>query len=85
MPNPEDENGIVSQREQDAVVAEAQPERTSQVAVERHDLPAARARKMENALEDAHGCGFVQSSHVGSGFIEPFARRLLKRQENPRA
>lgn len=77
MTNAEDVHRIVLQHEQNSVVAEAQPERTSHVAAKRHDPPATRARKMENALKDAHGGDFIQRANVSPGFIEPL--NLIRR------
>jgi len=52
--NTEDVHNIVSQAN-----PEAQPERTSHLAVKQRDLPSTRARKIENAFEDAHSCGLI--------------------------
>lgn len=84
MPDAEDPYAIAFEREQHAVIAEAQPERTGHVTVERHDLPATRPGEMEEALEDAHSCGLVQSPNVRLGFLKPFnpIRRHLLVQRN---
>jgi hypothetical protein len=81
MTNTEDVHGIVLHREQDAIVSEAEPERTSHVTVKRRDSPATRARKMKNALEDTHGGGLIQGAYVAPCFIEPLnpiRRHLLR-------
>ena len=72
VPDAEDAHGFALQSEQHAVIAEAEPERTSHVAVQRHDLPAAGVGEMEDALEDTHRGRLVQGTNIRLGFVEPF-------------
>jgi actin-like ATPase involved in cell morphogenesis len=61
-----------NQRERDAVITEAQSKRARHVAMQRSDMTAASAGVVENAIEQAHGAGAIQTAHIGLGFVEPF-------------
>src|SRR5579863_9390458 len=72
MAHAEDPHRVVVQREQNAVVAEAQAEGTRHVAVQGSHIAAAGAGVVENAVEDAHGGGAIQTADIGARFVEPF-------------
>lgn len=70
MADAEDPHDVVLKGEQDAVIAEAQAERARHVAVKGSDIPATGSGVVKNAVEDPHGGGTVQTTHVGLGLFE---------------
>jgi hypothetical protein len=79
MVDTEDAYGAVLQREQDAVISEAEPNRTGQVAVQCVNGAGAGAGEMEHALKNAHGGWTAKGADIGAGLIElldPIPRHL---------
>jgi hypothetical protein len=71
MADAKDAHGVVFESEQDTVITEAQPERSSHVAVQRIHITGASASEAENPFKQAHGGSLIHGANVGPGFIEP--------------
>ena len=71
MPDAKEVHGVPFEREQDAVIAQAETEGAGHIAVERAHIAGAGAGEMQDSLKQAYGRGAVQGAHVGLGLIEP--------------
>jgi hypothetical protein len=81
MTNAEDLHRILFKDEQDAVVADTEPEGAAHITVKCGDVARAGASKAQDAFKKTHGSGAVQSPDIGFGLFEPLdavGRHLLR-------
>jgi hypothetical protein len=74
MADAKDAHGIVFESEQDAIISEAEPERSGHIAAQRIHIAGASSGEAENPFKQAHGGGLIHRANIDLGFIEPLDR-----------